>query len=75
MTDLRQRKLCAMVQILEEHQGRVWENQTKKQMAKNELAACQAAIKQVQDAMQTGKATATLTDRLTMQHMRAQRTA
>ena len=75
MTDLRQRKLCAMVQILEEHQGRVWESQTKKQMAKTELAACQAAIKQVQDAMQTGKAAATLTDRLTMQHMRAQRTA
>lgn len=61
-----------MLQILEEHQGRVWENQTKKQMAKNELAACQAAIKQVQAAMLTGKAAATLTDR---QHMRTQGTA
>ena len=70
-----QTKLCAMVQILEEHQGRVWENQTKKQMAKNELAACQAAIKKVQDAMRTGKAAATLSDRLNMQHMRAHRTA
>ena len=64
-----------MVQILEEHQGRVWENQTKKQMAKNELAASQAAIKQVQAAMQNGKAAATLTDRLNIQHTRAQRTA
>ena len=53
----------------------MWENQTKKQMAKNELAACQAAIKKVQAALQTGKAAATLSDRLNMQHMRVQRTA
>ena len=53
----------------------MWENQTKKQMAKTELAACQAAVKQVQAALQNSKAAATLSDRLNMQHMRAQRTA
>ena len=44
-------------------------------MAKNELSACQASIKKVQAALQNGKAAATLSDRLNMQHMRAQRTA
>ena len=62
-----------MAQILEEHQGRVWENETKKQSARRELAACQAAMEQVQAAMQAGIAAAALADTLNMQHMRVQR--
>ena len=74
MTDMRANHQGAVVQILEEHQNRVWESQTRKQTAKRELEACQAAMEQVQAAMQTGNAAAMLADRLNMQHMRAGRT-
>ena len=65
--------LCTVVQILEEHESRVLEKQTIKLAARTELAACQAAMEEVQAAMLAGNSAATLADRLNMQHMRTQR--